>query len=80
MKTNETKNEIDKTKKWEEIIKRKDLKYETNKYRLDFQQFKTIRSFGDSIYNGKINKEEAEKKQNNIFGNIVNFDNKSRQK
>ena len=44
MKTNETKNEIDKTKKWEEIIKRKDLKHETNKYRLDFQQFKTIRS------------------------------------
>ena len=80
MKTNETKNEIDKTKKWEEIIKRKDLKHETNKYRLDFQQFKSIRSFGDSIYNGKINKEEAEKKQNNIFGNIVNFDNKSRQK
>ena len=62
----------------EEIIKRKDLKYETNKYRIHFQQFKTIRSFGDCIHNGKINLKEVEKKQKNLFENIVNFDNKSR--
>ena len=80
MKTNEIKNEIDKTKKWEEMIKIKDLKHETNKYKLDFKQFKTIRSSVDNIDNDKNNKEEAEKKQNNIFGNILNFDNKSRQK
>ena len=49
------KNEIDEIKKWKEIIKRKDFKYESNKYRFDFQKFETIRSFGDSIYNGKIN-------------------------
>ena len=30
MRTNEIKNEIDQIKKWEETIKRKDLKYETN--------------------------------------------------
>ena len=29
MRTNEIKNEIDEIKKWEEKIKRKDLKYET---------------------------------------------------
>ena len=75
-RANEIKNEIDEIKKWEEIIKRKDLKYETNKYRI--QQFKTIKSFGDCIYNGKINLKEAEKKQKNLFENIVNFDNKSR--
>ena len=56
------------------------MKYETNKYRFDFQQFITIRSFGDIIYNCKINKKEAEKKQNNLFENIVNFNNKSRPK
>ena len=39
MRTNEIKNEIDEIKKWEEEIKRKDLKYVTNKYRFDFQQF-----------------------------------------
>ena len=28
-----------------------DLKYETNKDVFDFQQFQTIRSFGDSTFN-----------------------------
>ena len=31
MRTNEIKNEIDEIRKWEEKIKRKDLKYKTNK-------------------------------------------------
>ena len=62
MRTIEIKNEIDVIKKWEEIIKIKDLKYEGNKYRIYFQQFETIRSFGDSIYNGKINIKEAKMK------------------
>ena len=42
MWTNEIKNETDEIKKWAEIIERKDLKYETNKYRSDFQQFKKM--------------------------------------
>ena len=56
MKTNEIKNEIDETKKWADKIKRKDLKYETNKHIhvYDFQQFETITSFGDNIYTGKL--------------------------
>ena len=42
-KHNEIKNEIDELKKWENEIKRKDLKYETNKkYTYDFQKFETI--------------------------------------
>ena len=32
MTTTEIKNEIDEIKKWEEILKGKDLKYEKNKY------------------------------------------------
>ena len=52
MRTIEIKNEIDEIKKREEIIKIKDLKYGGNKYRIYFQQIETIRSFGDSIYNG----------------------------
>ena len=35
-------------------IEQKDLKYKANKYLYDFQQFETIRSFGESIYTGKI--------------------------
>ena len=54
MRTNKTKNEIGKIKKWKNKIKRKKIKLETNRYIFDFQQFETIRSFGNSIYNGKI--------------------------
>ena len=70
MITNEIKNKIYEIKKWEEIIKRKNLKYETNKNRFDFQQFKTIRFFGDNIYNGKINIEETKMKQAILLENI----------
>ena len=41
MKNNEIWNEIDEIEKWEEKIKRKDLKYETKKYIYDFQIFET---------------------------------------
>ena len=44
----------------------------------DFQQYDTIRSFGDSMYNCKLNIIEAEEDQNNLLNNIVEFDNKSR--
>ena len=80
MKNVEIKNEIDDIKKFEKKIKRKDLKFETNRYIFDFQQFETIRSFGDSIYNGKVNIKEAEIKQTNLLENIINFSNKSRSK
>ena len=36
MRTNEIKNEIDEIRKWDQKIKRKGLKYRTNKYLYDF--------------------------------------------
>ena len=78
MRNNEIKNERHKIKKLEEIIRRKDLKYETKKHMYDFQQYETIRSFGDNIYTGKINIGEAEMDQSNLFKNIVEFNNKFR--
>ena len=45
---------MDEIRKWEEKTKQKDLKCKTNKYLCDFQQFETIRSFGYSIYTGKL--------------------------
>ena len=80
MRTNEIKNEINETEKQEEKIKRKVLTYETSKYIFDFQQFQTIRSFGDSIYNDKINIREAKMKQVILLVNILDFRNKSRPK
>ena len=71
MKTNDNKNEIDKIKKWEEKIEQKDLIYKANKYKIDFQQHKTIRCFGESIYTGKINKDKVEMDQSNLLKNKI---------
>ena len=70
-------NEI---KKWEEKVKRKNLKYKTNKYVYDFEQVKTIKSFGDRIYTGKIIIDESEIDQRNLLENMVEFNNKSKPK
>ena len=50
-------------KGWKEKIKPKDLIYRTNKYKYDFQQYETIRSFDESIYTSKISIDEAEMDQ-----------------
>ena len=39
LRKDEIKSEIDEIKKWEGKIKRKDLKYETGKYKYDFQKY-----------------------------------------
>ena len=74
------KNEIDEIKKWEEKIKRGGSKYEVGKYKFDFQQYETIRYFGESIYTGKINIDEAERHQSNLLENIVKSNTKSKLK
>ena len=76
MRADEIKNEINDIKKWENKIKRKDLKYKTNRYNFDFQQFEILRSFGDSIYNGKVRIDEAEMEKTNLIENIVNVSKK----
>ena len=78
MQTNEIKNEIYEIKKWEEKIKQKDLKYKTKNYTYDFQKYTAIRSFGESIYTGKIDIDEAEMDQSNLLKNLVRFNNNSR--
>ena len=74
------KNEIYKVKKWEEKIRRKDLLYKTNKYRYDFQQYETISSFGDSIYNGKISIDEGDIDQSSLLDGLKDFNDKARPK
>ena len=44
MRTNEIKNEIDETRKWEEETKGSDLKYET-KIKYDFLQYETTKLY-----------------------------------
>ena len=43
-----------------------------------FKKFETIRSFANSIFNGKISIDQAEMKQTNLCKNIADFSNKSR--
>ena len=73
MRTNETKNEIDEIKKWEEQVERKDSKRKINKYLYDFQQFEIIISFGDTMYYNKINIYEAVRDQSNPLENMAKF-------
>ena len=54
-------------------------------YMHDFQQFETIRSFGDNIYTGKISVNEAEMDQVNLlekmkkwYNSIINLDKKQK--
>ena len=78
MRTNEIKNETDDIKKWNEKIKRKDLRYESDKYIFDFHQYDTIRSFGDNIFTDKINIDEAEMDQTNLLKNWEQFSENSK--
>ena len=66
MITNEIKDEIYEIKKWEERTKRGDFKCKIKHCVYDFQQYETIRSFGDNIYTGKINIDETEKDHSNL--------------
>ena len=74
MRTDEIKNEIDEIKKWKDKIKRKDLKYKTGKYKV------MIRSFGESIYSGKISIHETDMNQTNLLDNMKKINDRSRPK
>ena len=50
----------------------------SKKYTYDFQQYETVRSFGESIYTHKASIVEAEDDQRNLLENITEFNNKSR--
>ena len=63
MRNNKFKNEINEIQKREEKTKLKDLMYRANKYKYDFTQYETIRSFSESIYTGKIATNEIDMDQ-----------------
>ena len=54
--------------------------YYSSKEPFDFRMFKTIRSFGDDIYNRKITINEADQEQYDLVEYILNFSNKVRPK
>ena len=46
----------------------------------NFRIFKTIRSFGDNIYSGKITINEGDQEQSDLVEYTLNFNNKTRPK
>ena len=46
----------------------------------DFRNFKTIRTFGEDIYEGEITSEDADKDQLDLSNKIKNFYDKARPK
>ena len=50
----ESRKELNKIKEIEINVDREKLIYNTNKHTYEFRKFKTVRTFGESIYNGKI--------------------------
>ena len=61
-------------------MNREKLIYETKIDRYDFRIFRTIRTFGEDIYNGKITLEEANESQAKLVEEIDEFMNKTRPK
>ena len=54
--------------------------YYSSKEAFDFRMFKTIRSFGDDIYSGKITKNQADQEQSDLVEYVLNLDQKARPK
>ena len=54
--------------------------YYSSKEPSDFRIFKTIRSFGEDIYNSKITINEADQEKSDLVEYILNFNNKAKPK
>ena len=69
----EAKNELNKIKEIEKTVDRENLYYRINKYKHNFQNFRTINTFGREIYNGTITIKEADNDQRDLLVEILNF-------
>ena len=76
----EARKELDKIKEIEDTIDREKLVYKTRGNTYYFRKFRTIRNFGNDIYNGEITFEEADEDQSNLIDEIKNFNHRTRPK
>ena len=53
--------------------KKTKLVYDTDKYINDFRKFKTIRAFGEDIYESKITLKESDEDQSDLTNEINKF-------
>ena len=73
-------DEINKIKELEKNVDREKLVYETKTDTYVFRIFRTIRTFGEDICNGKITLEGANESQANLVEEIEKFNNKTKPK
>ena len=73
LNSNEVKKELYKIKEIEKNVDREKLIYETSEYTYSFKNFKTTKTFGRDIYEGKITIEEANEYQTDLLTEIRNF-------
>ena len=55
------------------MVIREYLIYKTNMYVYNFQQFETLRSFGECIYEGKITLSDVDKDESNLLNKSIDF-------
>ena len=72
------KDELSKIKRYENKAIRDNLFYDLSKQPFDFRTFKTIRSLGDNIYNKRVNIDEADQEQSNLFDYLFDFNSKTK--
>ena len=72
--------EVDKIKELEKNVDREKFVYKIKTDTYDFRIFRTIRTFGEDTYNGKVTLEEANKSQANLAEEIKKFNNKTKPK
>ena len=77
-KTEAINDELSKIKRYENKAIRDNLFYDLSKQPFDFRTFKTIRSLGDNIYNKRINIDEADQEQSNLFDYLFDFNSKTK--
>ena len=78
LNNDEAKKELDKIRETEKIVDRQKLIYETNEYTYSFKNFRTIKTFGRDIYEGKITLENSNEYQTDLLAEIINFKKKTK--
>ena len=68
-----------KLKNWKKKLDEKTLYIKQIK-KYDFQQYETIRSFGDSIYDDKISIDEVDIDQSSLLNGLKDFNDRARPK
>ena len=78
LNNNEAKKELDKITEIEKTVDREKLTYRASEYTYSFQNFRTAKTFGRDIYEGRITLKEADEGQSNLLSKIRNFKEKTK--